>query len=244
MPQTTPARFESNRRMAVHNSDLIVSKLFNCYYFTLMIMALLLIFRTGVAWDRVVKARCNWGSLLLLYLFPMMMMVAFAEGFGLVEWGGSQAAGFHRIQQFTAGQVMIYETIQSLLTLLAIVVCAVLIKILGENFHGRYTYKQTFTLVIYGLSPMFLLRLLDAVPAMIPWATWGIGIALSIKILHQGIWYVMQPAPPNAFALYFMSSLLLVSATGLVRFVTAWYLAGRMQPAEHFISHLAAHQPF
>ena len=171
-------------------------------------------------------------------------MVAVVEGFSLVEWGSSQAGVFHRIQKFAAGQVVIYETIQSLLTLLVIVVCAVLIKILGETFHGRYTYKQTVTLVIYGLSPMFLLRLLDAVPAIIPWATWGAGIALSIAVLHQGIWYVMQPAPPNAFALYFMSSLLLASATGLERFVTAWYLAGRMQPAENFISHLAAHLPF
>jgi hypothetical protein len=88
------------------------------------------------------------------------------------------------------------------------------------------------------------LRLLDAVPAIIPWATWGIGIALSIKILHQGIWYVMEPAPPNAFALYFMSSLLLVASTGLERFVTAWYLEGRMQTVEKFILHLAAQLPF
>jgi len=209
-----------------------------------MIKALFLIFRAGAAWNGVVKARRNWGALLLLYLFPMMLLVAVMEGFGLVEWSGLQAGDFHRLQTFTAGQAVIYETIQSLLTLLAIVVCAVLIKILGENFHGRYTYKQTFTLVIYGLSPMFLLRLLDADPAVIPWATWGIGIALSIRAIHQGIWCVMQPAPPNAFALYFMSSLLLASATGLVRFVTAWYLAGRMHPAEKFISRLAAHLPF
>jgi hypothetical protein len=209
-----------------------------------MIKALLLIFQTGAAWDRVVKARRNLGSLLVLYLFPMMLMVAVAEGFGLVEWGVPQAGLFHHIKKFTVGQVVIYETAQSLLTLLVIVVCAVLIKILGETFHGRYTYQQTFTLVIYGLSPMFLLRLLDAFPAIIPWATWGIGIALSIAVLHQGVWYVMQPAPPNAFALYFMSSLLLAAATGLVQFVTAWYLAGRIQPAENFVSHLAAHLPF
>jgi hypothetical protein len=209
-----------------------------------MIRALFLIFQTGAAWERVVKARRNLGPLLALYLFPMMLLVAVVEGFGLVEWGEPQAGIFHRIHKFTAGQAMIYETAQSLLTLLVIVVCGVLIKILAENFHGRYTYKQSFTLVIYGLSPMFLLRLLDAAPTIIPWATWGIGIALSIKVLHQGIWFVMQPAPPNAFALYFMSSLLLAAGTGLERFVTAWYLAGRIPSAENFVSHLAAHLPF
>ena len=150
---------------------------------------------------------------------------------------------FHRIHKFTVGEAVIFEAAHSLLTLLAIVVCGISIKILGETFHGRYTYKQTFTMVIYGLSPMFLLRLLDAVPAIIPWATWGIGIALSIEVLHQGIWFVMQPAPPNAFALYFMSSLLLAAATGLERFVTAWYLV-RTCLAANFVSRLAAHLPF
>ncbi len=209
-----------------------------------MIKAVILIFKTGAAWERVEKARRNLGPLLALYLFPMMLLVAVMEGFGLVECGEPQAGVFRHIQKFTAGQVVIYETAQSLLTLLVIVICGVSIKYLGENFHGRYTYQQTFTLVIYGLSPMFLLRLLDAVPAVIPWVTWGIGIALSIKVLHQGVWFVMQPAPPNAFALYFMSSLLLAAGTGLVRFVTAWYLAGRIPAAERFVSHLAAHLPF
>jgi Yip1 domain len=209
-----------------------------------MIRALFLIFQTGAAWERVVKAQRNLGPLLAFYLFPMMLLAAAAEGFRLVEWGEPQAGIFHRIQKFTAGEAVIFEVLHSLLTLLAIVICGVLIKILGETFHGRFTYKQTFTLVICGLSPMFLLRLLDMVPAIIPWVTWGIGIALSIKVLHQGIWFVMQPAPPNAFALYFMSSLLLIASTGLERFVTAWYLAGRLPPAVNFISHLAAHLPF
>jgi hypothetical protein len=209
-----------------------------------MIMALLLIFQTGVAWDRVVKANRNWGSLLVFYLFPMMLLVAVAEGFRLAVWGELQAGIGHRTHKFPAGQVVIYETAQSLLMLLVIALCGVLIKILAENFHGRYTYKQSFTMVIYGLGPMFLLRLLDAVPGIIPWAAWGIGIVLSIKILHQGVWFVMQPAPPNAFALYFMSSLLLAATTGLVRFVTAWYLAGRIPAAEQFISRLAACVPF
>jgi hypothetical protein len=174
----------------------------------------------------------------------MMLMVAVLEGYSLVEYGKPQAGMFHRIHKSTVGEAVIFECAHSLLTLLTIVVCGVLIKILGETFHGRYTYKQTFTLVIYAISPIFLFRLLDAVPTVIPWLTWGMGIMLSITILHQGIGRVMKPALPNALALYFMSSLLLAAATGLERFVTAWYLAGRIQPVENFISHLAAHLPF
>ena len=230
--------------MPVHYSDLIVSTRFNRYHFAHMIRALFLIFQTGAAWERVEKARRSLGPLLVVYLLPMMLLVAAVNGFGLVKWGEPQAGLFYRIHKSTVGEAVIFEAAHSLLTLLAMVICGVLIKVLGETFHGRFTYTQTFTLVIYGLSPMFLLRLLDTVPAIVPWATWGIGIALSIKVLHQGIWVVMQPAPPNAFALYFMSSLLLFASTGLERFVTAWYLAGRIHPAENIISHLAAHLPF
>ena len=209
-----------------------------------MIKALFLIFQTGEAWDRVVEAQRSLGFLLVRYLFPMMLMVAVLEGYSLVEYGKPQAGMFHRIHKSTVGEAVIFECAHSLLTLLTIVVCGVLIKILGETFHGRYTYKQTFTLVIYGLSPMFLLRLLDAVPVIIPWVTWGIGIVLSIAVLHQGVWYVMQPALPNAFALYLMSSLLLAATTGLERFVTAWYLAGHFKQLETQVSNLAAHLPF
>jgi hypothetical protein len=209
-----------------------------------MIKALLLIFQTGAAWERVVKAQRKLGLVLVFYLLPMMLLAAVVNGYGLVVWGEPQAGLFHHIHKSTVGEAVVFEAVHSLLTLLAIVLCGILVKILGETFHGRFTYTQTFTLVSYALSPMFLLRLLDVVPAIIPWATWGLGIALSIKVLHQGIWFIMQPAPPNAFALYFMSSLLLAASTGLERFVTAWYLAGRIPAAENFVSHLAAHLPF
>jgi hypothetical protein len=209
-----------------------------------MIKALFLIFQTGAAWERVVKARRSVISVLVLYFLPMMLLVAVADGIGLVKWGEPQADIIRRVHRFTVGQVVVYETAQSLLMLLAVGVCAVLIKILGENFHGHYAYQQTFTLVMYGMSPIFLLRLADVTPTFVPWATWAVGLALSIKVLHQGVWYVMQPAPPNAFALYLMSSLLLAAATGLVRFVTAWYLVGRIPVAEQFISRMAAYLPF
>jgi hypothetical protein len=228
----------------IHYSDLIVSPRFNRYHFARMIKALFLIFQTGEAWDRVVTAQRNLGFLLVRYLFPMMLTVAVLEGFSLVGYGRPQTGMFERIHKSTAGEAVIFEAAHSLLTLLAMVVCGVLIKILGETFHGRYTYWQTFTLVIYGLSPMFLLRLLDAVPVIIPWVTWGVGIALSIMILHQGIERVMQPAMPNALALYFMSALLLATSTGLERFVTAWYLAGHFKQLATLVSNLAAHLPF
>jgi len=208
-----------------------------------VIKAIFLIFQPGAAWERVVQAQRSLNFLLMLYLFPMMLIAAVAEGFGLVEWGKTHA-DIHRVHKFTAGEALIYELVCSLLTLLAILVCAWLIKILGTTFHRRHTYKETCTLVVYGLSPMFVLRLVDAFPAINPWITWGIGIALSIKVLYQGILLVLQPDMPSAFGLFVMCSLLAVTLTGLVRFLTAWYLAGHIPAGENFISQLAAKLPF
>jgi len=208
-----------------------------------VIKAIFLIFQPNATWERVVQTQRSLGYLLMLYLFPMMLIAAAAEGFGLAEWGKPQA-DIHRMHKFTAGEALIYELAHSLLTLLAILVCAWLIKILGTTFHGRHAYRETCTLVIYGLSPVFVLRLVDAFPAISPWVTWGIGIALSIKVLYQGILLVLQPDMPSAFGLFVMCSLLALTLTGLVRFLTAWYLAGHIPAAENFISQIAAKLPF
>jgi hypothetical protein len=54
----------------------------------------------------------------------------------------------------------------------------------------------------------------------------------------------MDPDPPNAIGLFFMSALALVATTGLERFITYWYLSGHSEPIEHLISGLAAKLPF
>ena len=44
---------------------------------------------------------------------------------------------------------------------------------------------------------MFTVNLLNALPQMPGWATWGIGIALSVSVLYQGLPRVMLPDPPH-----------------------------------------------
>jgi Yip1 domain len=208
-----------------------------------MIKALFLIFEPHVAWERIAQSRRGLGFVLAFYLLPMMLIVTLVGGLGLVEWGKWQSAT-GRIQIFTLNEALIYETAQLLLMFLVVAVCAHLIKALGETFHGRHSYTQTFTVVAYGLSPVFLFRLLDVIPHMNPWLTWGLGVLASIVILYYGIPLVMQPDPPHAFGLYLMSCLLLIMVTGLERFLTAWYLSGHFAPLEDFVSNLAARLPF
>jgi len=123
---------------------------------------------------------------------------------------------------------------------------AKLIKALGETFHGRNTFTQTFTVTAYGLGPYFALRILDMFPGVSSWAYWAVWIAgmlLSFVILYQGIPRVMLPDPPHAFGLYLTSCVFLVMVSGLARFLTYWYLAGKFGKLDALITNLVANVP-
>jgi hypothetical protein len=207
-----------------------------------MIKALLLIFDPMATWEGIFRARRSLVFVLVVYLVPLLLLASAAEGYGLVHWGKWQSE-IGRIKSFPIREAVIVEAIQFLLALAVVFVGASMIKSIGETFHGRHTYSQTFTTVAYGLSPLFLLRLLDTLPVISPWLSWSIGILLSIAVLYQGLPRMLEPDPPHAFGLFFMSALLLVLITGLVRLLTASYLQGKFAKLQVIISELAARLP-
>jgi hypothetical protein len=209
-----------------------------------MIKALLLIFEPFRTWDGIARSEQSLARIFAIYLLPMVLITSAVEGFGLAHWGKLQSAEYERLNKFTPAEATVYETMQAILTILVVFVAAKFLKSLGDTFHGRHSLTQTFKTIAYGLSPMFLLRLLDVFPQVSPWVSWILGIVLSVAVLYQGLPRVMQPDPPHAFGLYFMNSLLLILITGLARFVTAWYLSGHFKPVERVISAIAAKLPF
>jgi uncharacterized membrane protein len=180
---------------------------------------------------------------LVVYLLPLLLLVSAAEGYGLVHWGKWQGE-VSRIKQFPAGEAVVVEAVQFLLALVVVFVGANMIKSIGETFHGRHTYAQAFTTVAYGLSPLFLLHLLDAFTGVPPWVSWSFGIMLSIAVLYHGVPRMMEPDPSHAFGLFFMSALLLVLVSGMVRFVTAAFLEGKFAKLQVLVSDIAARLPF
>jgi hypothetical protein len=52
------------------------------------------------------------------------------------------------------------------------------------------------------------------------------------------------PDPPHAFGLYLTSGLMLALTSGLVRFLTYLYLAGKIGKLDNVISNIAASLPF
>ena len=199
-----------------------------------MIKALLLIFEPVETWERIFRAQRSVSFVFGRFLLPLLLLVSLAEGFGLHRWGKWQHDAL-RLKRFELGEAIIFECAQVLIGLLMVFVAAKLLKALGDTFHGRHTMLQTFTVAAYGLSPVFVVRVLDAFPAISPWLTWPVGIFFVVAVLYQGIPRVMMPDPPHAFGLYLMSSVLLIVLTGLARFVTAWYLQGHFKPVERLI---------
>ena len=207
-----------------------------------MIKALLLIIEPNATWDGIIRARRSILFILGAFLVPLLLLTAAGEGYGLVHWGKWQELG--RLKKFPIGEAVVVEAAQFLLSLLVVCAGAKMVRAVGETFRGRHTYTQAFTVVAYSLSPVFLLRLLDAFSGVSPWVGWGIGIALCISLLYQGVPRVMEPDPSHAFGLYLMSALLLVLFSGVVRYLTAAYLKGEFPKLQEIVSDLAARLPF
>lgn len=210
-----------------------------------MIKTLLLVLYPAATWDRIVLAKRGWLTILLFFLLPLWLLAGVAEGYGLVHWG-KPSGEFSHIKNFSHSQALIFEFLQVLLMFIMVFLGARLIKASGETFHGRHTFNQAFTVTAYGLGPFFVLRILDIFPGVsswIYWATWIIAMFLVIGTLYHGIPRVMQPDPPAAFGLYVVSSILLIMISGLVRFLTFWYLAGNFGKLDVFIAKVVAHFP-
>jgi hypothetical protein len=208
-----------------------------------MIKALLLVFDPARTWDQVVHARRGLFYVLCVQVLPLLLAAAVLEGYSLTRWGREQAE-IALVKKFSTNEALLYETGQLLLTLAAVFIGAWIIKSVGDTFFGQHTFHQAFTVTAYGLSPWLVLRLADALPGTGLWMTWGLGAMLVAAVLYHGVPRVMRSLPPHTFGLYLMSVVSLVAVTGLVRFLTAWYLTGRCKPAERLIEQLAAQLPF
>jgi len=160
-------------------------------------------------------------------------------GSGLLKWSRRQQNTLH-LKQFTTAEATAFQIAQFLLSLATLFLGTKLVKSLGETFHGRHSFTPVFTMVAYGLSPLFTMRLFDAFPGISHWVTWAAGILLSVTVLYHGVPRILQPDPSHAFGLYLVSAILLAMITGLARFLTAWYLRGEFKSVERIISDLIA----
>ena len=223
--------------------DYVVSVGPKLYHSIQMIRAFFFIFQPAAEWNAVLLVKRGLRLILGIQLLPLMLLAAFAEGAGMAG-GRKWQAGIHGLKNITVGEAMVWETIQLMLMLVIIALCAYLIRLMGETFNSQYPYRQTLIVVIYTLSPLFVLRLLDAIPWISFWVPWGIDIFLSLKILYYGLPRVLQSDPSHALGLYFMSSLFVVVLTGAERFFFIRCLNGQGVAIENLVFDIAAKLPF
>lgn len=191
-----------------------------------MIKALLLIFEPITTWDRIAVAQRKLVHLVFAYLLPLLLLGSILEGYGLVRWGKPRGE-VHTVTQFSIPEMVLFEIVELVLWLVVVFVGGQLIKSLGETFHGRHSFTQAFTVSVYGMSPLFVLRLLDVFQGMSLWVTWGLGVIMLFAVLYHGVPRVMNPDPPHAFGLYLTSCILLATVSGLARFLMVMYIQGK-----------------
>lgn len=205
-----------------------------------MIKVFFLIFEPTVAWEKIAQARRGFLFILGVHLLPLLLLGAAAESWGLNRHGKWQPY-YEKFKNFSPHEIMAYEIIQFFLLLAVVFVCALLIFRINQTFQGRQTFLQSFTVVAYGFSPLFLFRLLDAGAMVHPATPWALGILATVWILYQGIPRVMLPDPTHAFGVYLSAVFVMVLTSGLERLITGLYLLGRMDFHHSWLSSNLAH---
>lgn len=151
----------------------------------------------------------------MIYVLPLLLLTTAVETYGLVHLGRRTGGEVEKTVRILPEPAVHYEAVQLGLSLVALFLGAKIIQMIGKSFHGRQTFTQAFTVVAYGLGPLFTLRVVNAFPQIPPGLTWVVGIVLSVSVMYQGIPRVMLPDLTHSLGLFLLSALTLIIITGL-----------------------------
>lgn len=183
-----------------------------------MLRVLMLIFDPANTWERIEQAQHGVVRVFLLSVLPVLLVGSAVEAYGMVKFG-REGGIMAKAKPVPIEVVQRYEAVQLGLALALLFGGGWLLKMIGQGFHRSHSYTECFATAAYSLTPLFLLRALNAIPAMSLWISWGIGIVLSLAVLYRGMPRLMKPDPSNALGLYFMASVVLLFATGFANFL-------------------------
>ncbi len=140
-----------------------------------MLKALQLLLIPGTAWNRIVESKRGMASVVLISLLPLLVVVAAAEGYALQHWG-LQGASSGQASALPQHLVVRFESIQFGLSLLVVFLGASMIRWLSDSFHFYPKFIRCFIVAAYGLSPIFVFRLLNCLPVMNIWISFALGV--------------------------------------------------------------------
>jgi hypothetical protein len=198
-----------------------------------------LIIRPTSTWNSLVLRPRNPGFDFLVYLLPLILLVALAEGYGLVLLGRQQMAeGMNN--RFVLANVVVYEIASWLLLLFLGYLAAALIKSLANATYQRNTLKESLALMVHSLGPMFLVQSFNGFPNMYRWLTWIVGITLTMGALYQGLPRILRPDPSSAMGLFISSAIVVFLLFFAGCLLTSFYLAGEFKSLEASLNGVAA----
>jgi hypothetical protein len=192
-----------------------------------MITAFQLILTPFKAWGKINSAQWGVFKIFLLFLVPLLVLTVGLEGLALSQWGEPRGElGF--IVKVSRDLAIRYSAAQLALLMTSIFLGAKFLQWITHSFQVYTSYKQCFTLMAYGFSPIILLRLIDAIPKVNTWVCWGLGALLSIAVLYQGVGLILRPEQTKGFGLYLVSVIIVVLSGGLSHFVAVAILHGKI----------------
>ena len=150
-----------------------------------MLRALNLLFSPEAEWQKTALKPPNVVVVLLISILPLMIVTLAIEGYSLVKYGEV----FRDLAPRAVSQqrAIKYELFYGLASLAVIFLGARLLQNVGKSFNLFASYSVCFILIVFGYSPIFLVRLIDSLPRINTWICWAVGVALSFRILYHGV---------------------------------------------------------
>jgi hypothetical protein len=195
-----------------------------------MIRGLLLILDSKSSWEKIAAAQRGFLFVLLVHLVPLMATTLGVEAYGMMRLGEARTSFTEEIIKVTQESALRFLVAAAALNLLAILAGSKLMQRVGGNFHLAWGYASCFKVLAYGLSPLFLLHLLDALPGINTWVCFAIGIAMSVALLYFGVPTILRPDPSKAMGVYMIISVLVVVLAGLAHFLAIQVLHNQINP--------------
>jgi len=190
-----------------------------------MLRALNLLFSPEAEWQKAALKPPNMMFVLLVSILPLMIVTLGVEGFSLIRYG--EVFRDLAPRAISQERAIKYEVFFGLASLVVIFLGAKLLQNVSRSFNLFASYSLCFILIAFGYTPIFLVRVLDAMPQINTWICWTVGIALSFRILYHGVALWMKPEQTKGFGLFLVSFVYILVLSALVHFASIQVLQGR-----------------
>jgi len=183
-----------------------------------MIRVFQLVFSPFNAWMKVAAEGRSIGSILFFSFLPLLMLCVGIESYCLIQWGERRGELGHLVK-ISQPVAIRYAATHISLFLACALFGAFSLQAIAQSFNLAATFRQAFTAIAYGISPIVLARLLDAIPGMNTWICWGLGGMLSLSVLYHGVALTLKPDQTTGFGIFIVSVMIVLVFTGVAHFI-------------------------